>query len=92
MNRAYALVAGLDVQSRSVVRRFAVLFGLYAFWSAVIGGRHWSGLFVAMSSIGAVIEMSIALYNREKITRSSLSRWDMAAAFIGLSCLARAVA
>jgi hypothetical protein len=45
-----------------------------------------------MSSIGAVIEMSIALYNREKITRSSLSRWDMAAAFIGLSCLARAVA
>jgi hypothetical protein len=69
-----------------------VLLGLYAFWSAAIGARYWATVFVAVASFGAVVEMGIALYNREKITRSSLSRWDMAAAFIGLSCLARAVA
>lgn len=45
-----------------------------------------------MTLLAALVEMCIALYGHEKITASSLGRWDLAAAFIGLNCLARAVA
>ena len=49
-------------------------------------------VFAVMTFIAAIVEMSVALYRHEKIAASSLGRWDLAAAFIGLDCVVRAFA
>ena len=89
MNRAHAMAARLDAQSWAVLRRFGILSIFYLFWATLIGARNWAPVFAAMTFAAAVVEMGIALYRREKITASSLGRWDLAAAFIGLVCAVR---
>jgi hypothetical protein len=86
------MTARLDAQSWAVLRRFAFLSGFYLFWSALIGARNWAPVFAVMTFIAAIVEMSVALYRHEKIAASSLGRWDLAAAFIGLDCVVRAFA
>lgn len=86
------MAARFDAQSSAVLRRFAVMSSFYLFWSALIGARNWAPVFAVMTFIAAIVEMGIALYRHEKIAASSLGRWDLAAAFIGLDCVVRVFA
>jgi len=92
MIRARALVAGLDPQSRTVLRRFAFLMCFFVAWSAFIGMRDPAPVFLVMTLTAALVEIAMAVFRRERIAASSLGSWDLAGAFIGLHCLARAVA
>lgn len=92
MNRARALVAGLDPQSRVVLRRFAFLVAFFTFWSAAFGVKDLLSVFAVMTFVAAMAEIAMALFRREKISATSLGNWDLAAALFGLHCLARGLA
>jgi hypothetical protein len=92
MNNAGAMVTRLDPQSRAVLRRFGFLLFFFVFWSAFVGWRDPLPVFLVMTFFAALVEIGMAVYRREKIAASSLGSWDLAAAFIGLHCLARAFA
>jgi hypothetical protein len=92
MNKADAVATRLDPQSRTVLRRFAFLLIFFMAWSAIIGLRNPLPVFVVMTLTAAVVETGMAAYRREKIAASSLGRWDLAAALVGMHCLARTFA
>ena len=92
MNRARSLAAGFDVHTRTALRRFAFLVCFFVFWAALLGRRDPLPVFLVMTFIAALVEIGVAIYRREKIAASSLGSWDVAAAFVGLHCLARAFA
>jgi hypothetical protein len=92
MNKARAIAAELDPQSRSILRRFAFLMCFFLFWAAFIGIRDPLPVFLVMTFAAAVVEIGMAIYRRETIVSSSLGRWDLAAALVGLHSLARAFA
>ena len=91
MIRAHTIVAKLDARSRAVLRRFVFLLSYFLFLTAIFGARHPLPMFLAMTSVAATVEIAMALIRREKISVSSLGSWDLAAAFIGLHCLARSL-
>jgi len=92
MNSVRSLTAGFDAQTRRVLRRFAFLVCFFAFWAALIGRRDPLPVFLVMTFVATLVEIAMAVYQREKISASSLGSWDVAAAFVGLHCLARAFA
>ena len=86
------IVRGLDTQTRTVLRRFTFLLCFFVFWAMLMGMRNPLPVFLVMTFTAAIVEIGVAVYRREKIASSSLGSWDLAAAFVGLHCLARAFA
>jgi hypothetical protein len=92
MTRVRTIAAKLDARSRTVLRRFVFLLSYFLFLTAIFGARYPLPMFLVMTSVAATVEIGMALLRREKMAESSLGSWDLAAAFIGLHCLARGLA
>jgi hypothetical protein len=87
MRPARALATNIDPQSRQVLQRLGWLFAIFALWSGAFGLHRPLVLFSIMTFAGACVEGAIAVFCREKLAADRLSRWDLAAALLGLHCL-----
>ena len=88
MRPAAALAARIDPESRLILRRFAFMVLIFTLWSAAIGFRRPLVVFAFMTFVAAWVELGVAAYCREKVRPDRLGRWDLAAALLGLHCLA----
>jgi hypothetical protein len=72
--------------------RFVVTAALMLLWYSGLHPHAGSADFAAMAVAAAATIALVALMRREKLPARSFSRWDEAAAWLGIAALARLLA
>ena len=89
--------AYLDFKSRGLVKEFAIQIcfsSVITLGACIIGQRSWASgaqLLALIFSVSGFINFVWAALSKEKISATSLNRWDEALAFTGCSHFLHAV-